>query len=221
MSSEVEICNLALSHLGDAANVASINPPEGSAQAEHCQRWYPVARDALLEMHDWGFATKRALLALVENPFSQWAYAYAKPSDALKIIAIMASDAPGDYAVGQPLAGSTPLQVDQRGVYIPQQFVTETDDDGREIIYTNQVNALARYTKLITDTGRFSPMFRDTLACYLASFLAGPVLKGDSGISTGRAKLTQAMEMLARARLSNAQQQRQDVAHEVPWLAGR
>ena len=60
MASDVEICNLALSHLGDTATVASIDPPEGSAQAEHCARFYPIARDALLEKHDWSWATRRS-----------------------------------------------------------------------------------------------------------------------------------------------------------------
>ena len=63
MASEVDICNLALSHLGDNATVASIDPPEGSAQAEHCSRFYPIARDTLLEMHNWNFSTRRAVLA--------------------------------------------------------------------------------------------------------------------------------------------------------------
>ena len=48
MPSEVDICNLALGHLGDSATVATIDPPEGSAQAEHCARFYPIARDARL-----------------------------------------------------------------------------------------------------------------------------------------------------------------------------
>lgn len=51
MASEVDICNLALARLGDNATVASIDPPEGSAQAEHCARFYAIARDSLLEMH--------------------------------------------------------------------------------------------------------------------------------------------------------------------------
>lgn len=222
MSSEVEISNLALAQLGDSATVASINPPEGSAQAEHCQRWYPIARDSLLEMHDWGFATKRAALAALNNPWSQWQYAYAKPSDALKILAILDSAAPDDYSQPYPLnASAALLNGDQRGVYTPQPFVTETDDNGNEIIYTNQIDAVARYTKLITDTAKFSPLFRDTLATYLASYLAGPVLKGETGIAVGEAKLKQALFKLANAKLSAAQQQRQDTAHQVPWLAGR
>ena len=59
MASEVEICNLALARLGDAATVVSIDPPEGSAQAEHCAMFYPMARDTLLAQHPWGFAQRR------------------------------------------------------------------------------------------------------------------------------------------------------------------
>ena len=62
MASEVDICNLALGHLGDNATVSSISPPEGSAQAEHCARFYPIARDALLEMHNWNFAMRLSLI---------------------------------------------------------------------------------------------------------------------------------------------------------------
>ena len=45
MATEVDICNLALAHLGDDATIASIKPPEGSAQAEKSARFYPIARD--------------------------------------------------------------------------------------------------------------------------------------------------------------------------------
>lgn len=62
MPSAVTICNLALAHLGDSATVSSIDPPEGSAQAEHCARFYPVALGLLLEAHPWNFATKRSRL---------------------------------------------------------------------------------------------------------------------------------------------------------------
>lgn len=221
MSSEVEICNLALAHLGDSATVASISPPEGSAQAENCARWYPIARDSLLELHDWGFATKRAALAQMANPWTQWQYAYAKPADALKILAILANDAPNDYSEAYPLSGSSGLSTDQRGVYTPQPFVTETDETGSEIIFTNQVTAIARYTRMVTDTAKFSPLFRDTLGWYLSSYLAGPVLKGETGVAVGKANMQIAMGMLGKAQLSGAQQQRQDLAHQVPWLAGR
>lgn len=203
MSSAVEICNLALAHLGDSATVASIDPPEGSAQAEHCATWYPIARDNLLELHDWAFASVRVALAQLDNPFTQWQYAYARPSDAVRIIDVLAADATADYSAGNP------------------DFVTESDSNGNQLILTNQPDALARYTRIVTDTSKFSPLFRDTLGWYLASYLAGPVLKAETGINVGRASMQTAMGLLAAAKLSAAQQQRIVVPHSVPWLAVR
>ena len=63
MASDVDICNLALSFLGDDANVSSISPPEGSQQSEHCARFYPIARDGLLQMHNWNWASRRVALS--------------------------------------------------------------------------------------------------------------------------------------------------------------
>jgi hypothetical protein len=202
MSSEVEICNLALSHLGDSATVASINPPEGSAQAEHCQKWYPIARNALLEMHDWGFATTRALLAELPNTWAQWQHAYARPSDCLKVLAILPS---------------TGTCSDSNA----QAFVTESGADGSRIILADQCNAVARYTRAVTDTSRFSALFTDTLGWHLSTYLAGPVLKGESAIKVARANMQVVLEMLAQAKLADAAQQHQPVVHAVPWLAGR
>jgi hypothetical protein len=51
MSSVIDICNLALSHIGQAADVSSIDPPENSIEAEYCARFYPMARDTLLEAY--------------------------------------------------------------------------------------------------------------------------------------------------------------------------
>ena len=59
MSSVVDICNIALSRLGDRATVTSIDPPEGSAQADHCRRFYPIALKTILATYNWSFATTR------------------------------------------------------------------------------------------------------------------------------------------------------------------
>ena len=88
MSSVVDIVNLALSHLGDTATVASIDPPEGSAQAEHAARFFPFALAAMLEGHPWSFATKRAILAPLNTAPNGWAYAYGVPADALRVLGV-------------------------------------------------------------------------------------------------------------------------------------
>jgi len=68
MASDVDLGNLMLSHLGDDATVTNLNPPEGSSQAEHVAVFFPIARDSLLEMHNWNFATRRAPLAETDLP---------------------------------------------------------------------------------------------------------------------------------------------------------
>lgn len=226
MASEVDISNMALSHLGDSATVASLDPPEGSAQAEHCARWYPIARNALLEMHDWKFNTARVKLAEVTQNWPEWGYAYAQPSDCLKVIAVLPEGASGDYTTGyERTSVSAYSQVgDYTGrvsVYTAQPFTVESDEDGNVVIYTNQIDAVLRYTRVVTDTSKFSPLFVTTLARYLAHYLAGPVLKGDTGIAVGEKQLGIAMAMLSKAGVADSNQMRQPIEQSVPWLAGR
>lgn len=225
MASEVGISNLALAHLGDRATVSSIDPPEGSAQASNCATFYPIARDALLEMHAWGFATRRTALApLAITPPSSWAYAYAVPASLMNVIAIMSPNAGDDYSVSLPSPYSRPDSPNDTagyGAYTPQPYVLESLDDGSSVIYTNVQDAVMRHTVFIIDTGKFSPLFTTTLTYLLASYLAGPVLKGEVGRNESAALLKVAMAYLGKAATSDANDRRATVAHNVPWQAGR
>lgn len=211
MASQVDICNQALSHLGDSATVSSIDPPEGSAQAEHCARFYPLTLATLLEMHTWSFATSRASLALVTNPSTTWAYAYASPNQALSILSILASDAANDYATPSAKGGQP----------TPQQFVVEVGSDGTEIILTNQAYAVARYTRLVNDPAKFSALFTEALTWLLASKLAGPVLKGETGAAAAQAATKTFNYWLDKAKDTDADSRRVRPAHQVPWLSVR
>jgi len=215
MASETDICNLALGHLGDTASVTSLNPPEGSAQAEHCARFYPLARDALLELHPWGFATRRVALALLGNGWPEWDYSYAQPADALNLIAVLPPDATNDYSQG---LASVALAA---GGYVPQDFSCETDPGGADVIYTDQPDAVLRYTAIITDTSRFSPLFVVALSWQLAAFLAGPILKGEAGAAEAKRCSAMMRAYLAEAAESDAQQRRINPVHNVSWINGR
>jgi hypothetical protein len=214
MASEVDICNLALSHLGDDATVASIDPPEGSAQAEHCARFYPIARDTLLEMHSWNFATRRAALALLADDGAQWTFTYEQPADCLRVLAVMHVDAPSDLAVP---AVNNP----GRTFPIPQDFVCETDILGRKIVYTEQEDAMARFIAFVTDTARFSPMFVTALSWKLAALLAGPVIKGDAGRAEAKRCEQMFAQWFTQAITSDANQRQVAVPHAVGWMAVR
>lgn len=222
MASEVDICNLALAHLGDAATVSSINPPEGSVQAEHCSRFYPIARDALLEMHAWGFATKRVAIAYLTNTWPEWTYAYAVPNDAVNIIAILPSEATNDYSVGiNTMFSQTGLPLIAGGVYQPQAFALETQADGTQIIYTNQEDATLRYSALITDTTQFSPLFVVSLSYLLASYLAGPTIKGEIGSAEAKRCLGLFQATFGKASVSDSSQRRNNISQNVGWMTGR
>lgn len=223
MASEVDISNNALALLGDSATVASLNPPSGSIQAVHCARFYPMARDALLEMHTWGFSTRRVQPTLLaETPPSPWAYAYSAPSDVLNFIAILDPNASDDYSAGLAqygnVAGAYPNNI---GVYTPQPFAVEMDSSGNQIILTNQQNAVLRYSGHITDTTQFSPLFIEGLVLLLASKLAGPVIKGADGRAEAKAKLQDFATWFAMAAVSDANQHRQKPAQSVDWIVNR
>lgn len=154
MASEIDICNLALTHLGHTKTISAIVPPDGSREAAYCARFYPIARDATLEMREWGFATKRRTLGSLGTPPVEWDYRYAMPSGLIR-----------------------PLRIFVDGADVPEEFVVESDDSGT-VIYTNAENAVLHYTARIEDTTKFSPAFVVSLSWELAAELAG-ALTGD------------------------------------------
>ena len=223
MASEVDICNNALALLGDTATVVALIPPSGSVQAVHCARFYPMARDQLLEMHTWGFATKRVSLALLsETPPSPWTYVYDAPSDVLNFLAILDPNATDDYSAGLAQYGNVSGSYNYNvGIYTPQPFATEMDSTGNQVIYTNQQNAILRYSGKITDTTTFSPTFTEALTRLLASKLAGPVIKGSEGRAESKSQLAEFKIAFGAATMSDANQHRQKPAQSVDWIVNR
>lgn len=221
MAAVIDICNLALAYLGDTATVVEITPPEGSVQAEHCARFYPIARDSLLEMHTWDFATRRVKLAeYLPNVWPQWRHAYSQPTTALNLLAVLPPDAMDDYTVSpppRPFNGESPAAVS----YMPQPFACERNYKGDQIILTNQSDAILRYTGRVDDPNMFSPLFVTTLAYHLASMLAGPLLKGDAGAAQAKACAQMVLVYLAKARESDSGQRRIRPQQNVPWMAAR
>jgi hypothetical protein len=194
MAAEVDICNAALGHLGDEATVAAITPPDGSVQAGHCARFYPMARDELLERHTWRFNTQRAVLALSPtSPPAGWAFAYAAPSLMRKPIAVLAPDQLPDFIAWWYPNEQTAMQVGSNltDILNSQDYIVEASPvDGTPIIYTNVEQASLVYSVGVTDTTKFSALFVAALARLLASKLAGPIIKGSTGANVAKAQLS-------------------------------
>lgn len=199
MSSVVDICNLALAHFGDSAAVSSISPPDGSAQASHCARFYPMALDALLEAHAWPFATVRVALAETNNTAHQpWLYEYAQPNSCARILSILSPGMTDDA--------------------VSLDYVAETAANGDLIILTDATDAIARYTKRVTDPSKFSASFVNALSFLLGSYLAGPITK-DKAVVAGLYQRYQKELADARALAANIGQAK--AKHAPPWLAAR
>lgn len=224
MASEVDISNIALAHLGDTATVASLYPPEGSAQAEHCARFYPIARDTLLEMHQWSFCTKRVTLPLLNVTMPTWRYVYQLPNDVINVMAVIPYDANDDYSNNMSYPsqyGYNPEIIPAAGTYVPQNFSIETLANGIQVICTNQEDAVLRYTAKITDTSKFSPLFTMSLTWLLASMLAGPILKGEMGAAEGKRCYQMFQGHFTEATQSDAVQRQIKPMHVVSWMTGR
>lgn len=208
MASVVDICNLAMSRLGDSANIASIDPPEGSPQSEYCAQFWPIARDAALEAFPWSFATRRVTLAEVATESNAWAYAYALPSNCLRVLAVQDFESGSDIGVDS----SSP---------VPAPFAVEALASGSLAILTDQDKASAKYIVRVTDSTKYSPLFLEYVSWLLASHVAGPLIKGDAGAKMAQFCMAAADSVLAKARATDASQRAVRPVHMPAHLAVR
>lgn len=219
-SGDVAICNRALSNIGETARITSINPPDGSLQAALCAQYYDRCRDALLEAHQWGFATKRRALSVIDTQSSVYAYAYFRPSDCMRIVEVLAPDAIDDNVQTVPRQRYYGAQPSVLSEPAGQKQKEEQLEDGTRVIYTNQQDAVLRYVSRVTDARLFSAKFADALEARLSSKLAPVIIKGDIGVEEGRR-----WEQMVQYHLSSAAEldsnQEEDKPEHIPaWIAG-
>lgn len=205
MPSVIDICNAALSHIGDDAMLSSLATPFESVQAKHCATFWPVARDALLELHEagWAFATKRAeLVEIPDGGTLRFPYAYTVPADCIKILAV--------------------LPADQRREGDSVEYEREARTDGSAVIRTVEPAVELKYVFRADDPAIYPALFVDAAGWLLASYLAGPVIKGAEGRKAAQECAGFALSLLARAKVSDANQRRGSrEEHVAPWVAAR
>lgn len=194
MASIVQICNMALAHIGASTVVTSISPPDGSVEAGYCATFYDLARTELLEPGNWAFSLARADLAQTTNPSDYWAYAYALPSNCLSARRILAES-----------TGITVFNQDTRVLTIDDRGGAQFDIEG-QTLYTNTPDAQLLYVRDITDSGKFTPSFTAALSYLLAAYLAGPIVRGNEGARLGDAMRNRALALadLSLAAAANA-----------------
>jgi len=192
MASKVGILNLALGHLGIDGTVANM-ATESSEEAIAGRMFYDVARDEVLRGFPWPFATRFAILALVEvEPTTEWGYSYRYPSDCLNLHRILSG-----------------IRNDTRQSRAPFKIASDT---AGQLIYTDEEDAEIEYTAKDDDPSTYPSDFTIALSFYLASLMAPRLTGGDQFKLGDKALKNYVLSVsIAASRASN-----EDQAEEVP-----
>lgn len=195
MATSVDICNMALAYLGDRATVTSIEPPEGSSQADHCARFYPLAKRQILAEHPWSFAVKRAKLARLAQAPEGARYAFTLPLDSVRVISI--HDTLSDFEL--------------------HDYTLESDQ-GYVIVTCDRDDIYAVYVTASVPEAMFSASFADALAHLLASKLAGAVMPGTTGIKLAQEEAKFYLAFLEKAINHDAVQTHERELYKCPFV---
>ena len=150
MASKVQIAKLALQHIGDRYDISDIE--EDGVEAEQVNLVYDDTRRELLRRYPWRFAKKYTCPAtLVVTVPGQWDYAYAYPTDAVKI------------------RGITNI-ADRKAPILDYEPALLADDT--RVLLTDEQDAEFIYTSDVTDTTRFDPEFTMAFSLLLAERVA-------------------------------------------------
>lgn len=194
--SKVQIANMALSHVGAASSIESLD--ENSPEAKACKLWYTLALEQALEGFDWSFARKRQALAVAgDAPPSEWGFRYQYPAECVRF-----------HSMWNPLgpdADAVPFEI-------------ETDSGDQRTIVTNLQSAIGLFTKLITAPASYTPMFVEALSRSLAHHIAFTLTR-DLKIKAEQAQGFQGIINAAMA--SNANERVGRPPRDAPWIRGR
>lgn len=185
---------MALSHLGADAVVSAIDPPDGSAEAGYCARFYPLARAELLDAFTWRWSKTRVKLAAVTNPSDVWAYAYEIPSDMLSASRVLNATFLQQFNY---FPFWSPFVTADEMALFNERGSADFDIEG-DVLLTNEPEATLLYTVDIIDPAKWSPGFVVSLSYLMASFLSGPIIRGDAG-ATASGKFRQIATKMAAA----------------------
>lgn len=196
--SEVQICNMALSHVGSRSKIESLT--ENSTEAWQCNQWYEYSRLQALEMYPWNFARMRAVLSLhaEDPPEGVWAFRYSYPNNCVVAREI-------ENVIG-PDQDAHPYKVE-----------LASDGESKSIL-TNVEDATLIYTFDLTNPNFYSSFFVNLLSWILASNI-GFSLTGKQAI-VDRA-LGQVLNLQIMAPAMNANEEVKVPPRDADWIRER
>lgn len=187
---KTSICNKALALLGVTKFMTNVDT-DNTPIANVFLQVYDEARNEVFAAFAWPFATLKWILTLsYEQPDGEFAYAYEYPENCMQFHRIIGK------AVENTGAEETTADCVVEGVdftFIQSGEIAEANGRRRRfhiphrinkgpsgtLVLTDQVDAAAEYTVLVTDPTLYPPAFVNTLALRLAADVAAAVTGGD------------------------------------------
>lgn len=198
MAGDLDICNLALSHIGKEQIQAM---DQKGAAAEQCRLHFTPALHAALASFDWSFARMvKTLPALSGYTFSYpYAYAFTLPADCLRVRDI------------EPISPHEPR--DQRRFKIGRNPL----GDGR-VIYTVRAAPVFVYTTSNIDLASIDDQFVECFSYHLAAKLAMPLTR-DLKIRAEMMKW--AINLTGQAQAASANEGDTTPQQDPDWIVAR
>ena len=174
MASVVDICNSALNLLG-ASTISALT--DDSKNARLCNQRYEPIRNRVFRSHAWNCLHKRVQLAQNSTaPVVEYSYAYALPSDCLRILKV-------HNGTTDSIASSIDYKL-----------------EGRNIV-TDEGTIYAIYIALITDPNEYDVYLQESISHQLAADIAYAVT---NNATLANNYMTRADERLREARFIDA-----------------
>ena len=174
MASTVDICNSALNLLG-ASTISALT--DDSKNARLCNQRYEPVRNRVFRAHAWNCLHKRVQLAQnTTAPVVEYSYAYALPSDCLRVLKIHTGT-----------NDSINSEIDYKL-------------EGRNIV-TNEGTVYLIYIALVTDPNEYDTYLQESISHQLAADIAYAVT---NNATLANNYMTRADERLREARFIDA-----------------
>ena len=174
MASVVNICNSALNLIG-ASTISALT--EDTKNARLCNQRYEPVRNRVFRGHNWNCLIKRVELARNSTaPVMEYTYAYALPSDFLRVMKI-------HNGTTDSIAADLPYKV-----------------EGKNII-TDQTTVYLVYVALDTDPNNYDVYLREAISHQLAADICYSIT---NNATLANNYMTRADERLREARFIDA-----------------
>ena len=173
MTTEVSICNQAISWLG-GKRIISLD--DETTEARLCKANYAHLRDVVLELKAWTFAVKRVKFAkLAEPPIYGFSAAFAIPTEILTVLQVSRFNAPGEGGIASTTSPGPSRESTRNGE--EQRIIWQREGD---TIVCDEGAIVGRCIQRVIDPSKFSPGFVQTLAARLAREIALPLTRSNT-----------------------------------------